>query len=138
MPQFRLYLIGTICDAVPDHPALVKRGVLEDLREGFRPAPINLNPTLSGTGISIKLLDGMALGVPAVTTRTGARGLEAAYRNGMITVEDGDPGAFAKALVALLESGPERQALGRLAHADVRRWREAQMEALEGLLGQRG
>ena len=136
VPRFRLQLIGGICGAVPDHPLLDKLGKVEDLRVGFQRGPISVNPTLSGTGISIKMLDGMALGVPAVTTRTGARGFDAAYTNGMVVVEDGDPGAFAQALVALLDSEEKREALGRLAYADACRWRETQEGALEDLLGE--
>ena len=134
IPQFRLQLIGGICETIPDHPILDKLKNIEDLRIGFQRGPISIVPTLSGTGISIKLLDSMALGVPIVTTRTGARGLGPAYRNGMVMVEDGDPRAFSQALIALLESEGKRAEQGRLAYSDACCWHETQMVALEELL----
>ncbi len=134
LPEFNLLLAGSICRHVADHPAVVKLGVVEHLRDAYARAPLSVNPMLSGTGINIKLLDAMAAGVATVSTETGARGLSANFRNGVTVVADDDAAAFATAVVELASSEPLRRARGQGAHQDAVAWNEAQLSVLGRIL----
>lgn len=60
---------------------------------------ILLIPLLSGSGIRIKLLEAMALGIPIITTRIGAEGIEIENRKHAIIVDNANE--FANAIVEL-------------------------------------
>lgn len=134
LPGFRLKLVGSICRWAPDHPAVDKLGFVDELADAFACAPVSINPTLAGTGINIKLLDALRLGVPTVSTTTGVRGLPADYRNGVVVVPDHDHAAFADEIVRLCCNATLRGTLGQAAHADALRWNQAQMHALQRCL----
>jgi len=77
-------------------------------------------------GLSIALVEAMALGKPAVVTAVG--GLPEVIEHGRqgLVVAAGDPGALADGIVTLLEDGPLRERLGdagrrRAAAFDIRR-----------------
>ncbi|MDK9698157.1 MAG: glycosyltransferase family 4 protein [Siculibacillus sp.] len=130
LPDFRLHLVGRICEEVPDRPGVVRHGFVDDLRRAFEVAPIAINPSLLGTGINIKLLEGMAFGVAGVTTRIGARGLPETLRDGLVIVPDDDPAAFAEAVVALAGDPRRRAAAAARSRAAAAAWNEVQVRAL--------
>lgn len=134
VPHFDLKLAGSICAAVDAVKNVTKLGWVEDVREVFARAPVAVNPMLAGTGVSIKLLEAMASGVPAVSTATGARGLPESLRRGVDVVPDGDAPAFAASLVRLATSAELRQDRGRAAWEDARKWNERQRAELERCL----
>lgn len=134
-PSFRLHAVGGICEHIPDDPHIVKHGLLPDLLDAYRLAPLALNPIEAGTGINIKLLDAMAAGVGTVSTETGSRGLNAAFSSGVVTVPDRNPRAFADAVLALVASEGARRQLGERAFADAQAWNEHQRENLSDALG---
>lgn len=136
-PAFSLQLAGSICKEVPDQPNVVKLGWVADLKAAFAAAPLAVNPVLVGTGINIKLLEAMAAGVPTVSTATGVRGLAPAYRNGLVTVPDDDPAAFAAAIVRCARDAVLRRELGCAALEDARRWDAEQVMALGRCLARR-
>ena len=74
-PDFELFVIGSVCRKVQDHPNVVKLGFVDDPVDAFRRAPLSINPMRLGTGVNIKLLDAMAVGAPVVATSQGARGV---------------------------------------------------------------
>jgi glycosyltransferase involved in cell wall biosynthesis len=125
LPAFRVHLAGTIAAAVPDGAHVVKRGPVAELGDAFACAPISINPMLLGTGINIKLLESMALGVPTVSTQTGARGLGEHAAGGVTIVPDADPRAFADALVRLATDRAHRVAQGAAARDAARMARRA-------------
>ncbi|WP_246637421.1 glycosyltransferase [Burkholderia catarinensis] len=137
LPAFRLHLAGTIAAAVPDGPSIVKRGPVAELGDAFAVAPISINPMLLGTGINIKLLESMALGVPIVTTRTGARGLAVHDLRGAIIVSDDDPVGFSDAVVQLATDRGHRIAQGAAARDAARAWHETQLRVLRETLQRR-
>lgn len=49
-------------------------------------ADIAVNPMLSGSGTNIKMFDFMAMGLPVVSTPTGARGIDLAGRSALVIV----------------------------------------------------
>ena len=134
IPDFRLRLAGSICNWAPDLPNVEKLGFVDDLRLAFARAPLSVNPTIAGTGINIKLLDAMGAGVPTISTLTGARGLGADFRNGLVVVPDHDHGAFADHVIRLSKDADLRRSLGLAAFADAQRWNEGQLAALDRCL----
>lgn len=134
IPSFNIKLIGTICNSIPDLPSITKLGKVDDLKEAFSLAPLSLNPMRLGTGINIKLLDAMAVGVPTISTDTGARGLPAKYRHGVITVADNAPFAFAAEVVRLAQDEALRRKMGQAAFHDAKRWNAEQMDRLNQCL----
>ena len=132
--DFKLYVAGTVCDVVPDHPAIVKLGIVSAVADAFAAAPILINYIQFGTGIKIKLLDSMALGIPTVSTEFGVKGVPRSFLRGVTTVSDNDPSAFADAVLELLAERELRERLGRRASEDAARWNEEQKATLAALL----
>ncbi|MFK8252334.1 glycosyltransferase [Ancylobacter terrae] len=130
LPDFRLYIAGTIAGQAPDHPAIVKLGRVDRVIDAFRVAPIALNPMLIGTGIAIKVLDAMTSGVVTVATRAGARGISAEFAGGLAVVDDGDAAAFAAEVVRFARSEQERRAGGERAFAAAQAWNARQLAGL--------
>ena len=130
IPTFDLKLAGSICAGVASVKNVTKLGWVEDVKDVFAQAPLAVNPMLAGTGVSIKLLEAMACGVPAVSTATGARGLPESLRRGVEVVPDGDAQAFAATLVRLATSEDLRRERGRAAWEDAQRWNARQRAEL--------
>jgi len=76
----------------------------------------------------------MACGVPSVSTETGVRGLEPRFRRGVKTVRDRDPGAFAAAILDVLENPALSRRMGAHAYADAAAWNAEQRTALREVL----
>ncbi|MGN8160464.1 glycosyltransferase [Salinisphaera sp. SWV1] len=69
----------------------------------FRAADIALNPVMAGSGTNIKMFDYMAMSLPVVTTRTGARGIDVGRRQAFWVV-DPKAAAFRAAIETLMDS----------------------------------
>jgi glycosyltransferase involved in cell wall biosynthesis len=82
-------------------PGVVFTGFVESLTEHL-PGAIMLVPLRIGSGIRVKILAGMAQGVPVISTSVGAEGLSVAD-NEEILIRDGDR-EFAEAAVALAQN----------------------------------
>jgi glycosyltransferase involved in cell wall biosynthesis len=134
IPDFSLLVAGSISRHIEKIPGVELLGIVDNLRDAFVAAPINVNPMLTGTGINIKLLEAMAAGVPTVSTETGSRGLGDAFSNGVVTVDDRDAPAFAAAVVHLARSEERRRAQGALAYRDAVAWNDAQIASLRQIL----
>ena len=89
-------------------------GVVPDARLFLAGCRVAAVPAVAGTGLQIKTLELAALGMPAVSTRLGVRGLEDLPPT--LAVAD-DASAFAAALVALLRPQRATQAQGSAASA---------------------
>jgi glycosyltransferase involved in cell wall biosynthesis len=61
-----------------DHPNITFHGEVEDAKEFMQSYGIMVAPLFSGSGIRIKILEAMALGIPVVTTSRGIEGIPAA------------------------------------------------------------
>ncbi|MET1028333.1 MAG: glycosyltransferase family 4 protein [Dongiaceae bacterium] len=133
-PDFKLLVAGTISKDVERTDAVEPCGIVANLADLFARAPISLNPMLLGTGVSIKLLDAMACGVPTVSTEIGARGLAPRFRRGMLTVPDNDADAFASAIQHLVADRNLRRSLGEMAFADAVAWNDQQNRALSDII----
>ncbi len=86
-------------------------GRVPDAHAFFASGAAMVVPLLSGGGMRVKILEAMALGVPVVSTRLGATGIEA--RDGVEIRLADDPEAMATACVELLSDPTAAAGLGR-------------------------
>lgn len=131
-PDFKLHVIGDVGRAVPDYPYVVKHGRVEVIADALANAPILANYIVEGTGIKIKLLDAMKMGVPCVSTVLGAEGLTSQYADGVRIA--GDDNQFAEELIALFDNALRRATLSKAAVEASERWNEQQRSALHAAI----
>jgi hypothetical protein len=134
LPQFKLFMAGSICEDVADHPSLVKLGQVATLADAFALAPISINPIIKGTGVKIKLLESLSLGIPTVSTEHGVRGVADQFRKGIICTADGDTHGFAAAVIRVFRDPALRQTMADDAFQAARIWNERQHSAMRHLL----
>ncbi len=111
-PDAQLVIAGGVsrgAAGLPDGCEIV--GPVDDLAGLYRRCDIVVNPEICGTGVSIKSLEAASFGCPLVTTRIGARGLEAFEEAGAIGVVRSS-GAFARRLSDLILDPAGRKSLG--------------------------
>jgi glycosyltransferase involved in cell wall biosynthesis len=75
--------------------------------------PVMLAPLFSGSGIRIKILEGMALGRVVITTTLGKEGIPARHNEHLLLADS--PDEFANAIRHFLNNRAEMQDLGRSA-----------------------
>lgn len=93
-------------------------GRVHDARDFLASGAAMVVPLLAGGGVRVKILEAMALGVPVVSTRLGAAGIDA--RDGEeILLADG-PDSLAKACSTLLEDPARARAVGEAGRRRVR------------------
>jgi glycosyltransferase involved in cell wall biosynthesis len=76
-------------------------------------------PLIYGVGIRTRLFEPMAHGIPVVSTRMGAEGIEVVHGEHVLLADD--PGEFAEAVLVLLRQPELRARLARGAHELVKR-----------------
>lgn len=133
-PRFELRLAGGVCEAIGAAPGLVKLGRVSDLAGAYAAAAVAVNPVRGGTGLAIKSLETLAFGVPLVTTRSGARGLEA-WPQAYVAVDDDDAAAMAEAILALMADPARAARLTAAGRAAARQFHAAQLHGLQRALG---
>jgi glycosyltransferase involved in cell wall biosynthesis len=83
-------------------------------------------PLTRGTGVKVKILEALATGIPIVTTRAGAEGIDGA--EGIVVADDDD--AIATAAARLLVDDAERRERGSAGReAFLRRYTPAAVTA---------
>lgn len=87
IPQYKIHVVGKICQNIPDHPQLIKHGVVEDIETFYANAKMTICPMLSGTGIKIKVLESLYHGLPVITNRRGVDGLINKINNGCLVAD---------------------------------------------------
>ncbi|HIE58455.1 MAG TPA: glycosyltransferase [Hydrogenothermaceae bacterium] len=82
-------IVGTVGTLFKDkkYPNVIFTGYVNDVTKYFQIADIAINPMLSGSGTNIKMLDYMASGLPIITTKVGARGLNLEHGKHVIISE---------------------------------------------------
>ena len=93
-------------------------------------------PLRAGGGTRLKILEAAACGVPVVSTRIGAEGLELEEGSEILLHDDAPD--FANAVVRLLEDASLRAALAAAARSRVERrydWKRIGRAFAEELLG---
>jgi len=89
------------------HPNIIYHGEVENAINFMQSHRIMVAPLLTGSGIRVKILEGMALGRPVVTTSAGIEGIPAVNQK-HVMVED-DPGLFSSSLTKLLRDTAESE-----------------------------
>lgn len=92
-------------------------GEVQDASEFINQHSIMVVPLLSGSGMRVKILEGMALGKVAITTRLGLEGIDARHKSEVIladTVED-----FIKGIEFCYQKGAKLEKMGRRAQEFV-------------------
>ncbi len=116
-PGTRLLLAGRGMERstfphLPDRPDVEWRGAVDSAAEFLRELAVMLYPLTTGSGVKVKVLEALALGIPVVTTPNGAEGLGA--RGGVVVETDDE--RLARSVVALCEDLEARRAAGAAAH----------------------
>jgi polysaccharide biosynthesis protein PslH len=116
-PGATLVLAGEGMDAAAfgrtaNLPGVQWRGRVPSASDFVRQLGVLLYPLTAGSGVKVKVLEALALGVPVVSTREGAEGL--IDHRGVVVEED--DARLAAATVALLDDVAMRRDAGARAH----------------------
>lgn len=121
-PHWRLTLVG--CHPSPavrelaEIPGVEVTGTVADVRPYYREAVAAIVPLLTGSGTRLKILEGMAAGVPVVSSSLGAEGLAVSPGNDVL-IADGED-AWLPALSSLAADSTRWDALSAAGSQLVR------------------
>ncbi|HEY3298946.1 MAG TPA: glycosyltransferase family 4 protein, partial [Armatimonadota bacterium] len=85
-------------------------GFVDDIRTEAQGSAVFVVPLRIGSGMRVKILDAMALGLPVVTTSVGCEGIALTPSQHALVADE--PADFAAAVVRLLNDPQERERLG--------------------------
>jgi glycosyltransferase involved in cell wall biosynthesis len=109
LPSLQFHVAGrnapVTFEKMLDHPNITYHGEVEDAVKFMQSYQVMVVPLLTGSGIRIKILEGMALGRPVVTSSAGIEGIELSGELNVV-VED-DPSRFSNQIVKLLADPQE-------------------------------
>jgi glycosyltransferase involved in cell wall biosynthesis len=88
-----------------EHSRITFHGEVSNASAFMQAYRVMVAPLLTGSGIRIKIIEGMALGRPVVTTPVGMEGIGAEAGRELMVAED--PGLFSDLLIKLLTSEEE-------------------------------
>ena len=115
-PSLKFYLAGR--NAPPyfssmNIPNVVFLGEVENAHAFIRSKAIMIVPLLSGSGLRIKIIEGMALGKAIVTTGIGIEGINGEHKQNVMIADDAE--SFARAIHYLLEDNNRVINMGKQA-----------------------
>jgi len=114
-PDVTFYVVGN--DPLPklkrleSNRDIVVTGHVPEIRPYFAQSVVFVSPLRGGSGIQVKNLEAMAMGVPVVTTSVGAAGIEATIGHDLIVADE--PKEFAAKVIQLLDDPNLRQQIGQ-------------------------
>jgi sugar transferase (PEP-CTERM/EpsH1 system associated) len=138
-PATKLVIVGA--DPSPavrrlaDLPGVTVTGSVPDVRPFVNRAALMVAPLNIARGTQNKILEAMALGVPVVTSRAAAGGVDA--QDGEHFRVAGDPQGYAAAILSILEDPAERarlSAAGRARMLSHHSW-PSSMRRLDDIIG---
>ncbi len=94
-------------------PSVRVTGFVDDVKPFLEESAVFVAPLYAGGGTRLKLLEAMAMGIPAVSTSLGCEGLEVRHNEHLLIADT--PDAFADAVVRLLEDPTLRGTLSARA-----------------------
>jgi len=122
VPSAKLWIVGEISSSVPtkfrDTLGIVCKNHVQSLDSLSGPSFIGLAPTRIASGISIKVVEYLGLGMPTVALPEALQGFGDAL-NGLV-VEAEDETAFAKEVIDLFQNLEKRKSLSQNAISGVK------------------
>lgn len=121
-PHTTLYLAGRNMPATMMHhqaPNIIVAGEVEDAYAFEQDKQILLVPIMSGSGVRIKIFQGMAIGKAVITTPIGVEGIDVSHKEHLLVADNRDE--FIKYIRFLLDNPEE---IKRLGHNGARTIRE--------------
>ena len=107
-PSARFLVAGSVAwSYAPAVPGIEYLGIVADLRELYERAGVIVSPLRVGSGLKIKLIEGLGWGKAMVVTPTSVRGVESLVENAVLIAENAD--AFANDVLNLLADQPKRR-----------------------------
>ena len=114
VPELNWIVVGKHPPAAMQQSSAIElAGFVEDVRPFYDRAQVLVVPLLSGSGTKLKVIEGLARGMPIVTTTIGAEGL--AVEHGTNIFVSDDPQAFGRHVVELLQDASLRSQVGAKA-----------------------
>lgn len=120
VPGFAMHLLGRCPPADLQKRAgaeVVVHGFVDDVRPYAARAGVYVVPLHVGSGIRIKILEAMAMGMPVVTTSVGCEGIPGVPGTHFLIADTAEE--FAAAVTAMLTQPERAAAIGRAARAFV-------------------
>lgn len=121
LPELRFHVAGRNAPQgiihLLSHPSVIYHGEVDDAKAYMQEFSILAVPLQTGSGIRIKILEGMAMGMCVVTTHTGAAGIPVEHGKHLF-MED-HPSVFAQRLLELMEDPSLCLAIGKSARQMV-------------------
>lgn len=116
-PDLKFYIAGR--NAPPwlekrfEQKNIVYLGEIDDAYIFINSKAIMLVPLFSGSGMRIKIVEGMALGKPIVTTSIGTEGIETSQGENILIADDAE--SFSEAIFSLVENKETYNMIGKKA-----------------------
>ena len=98
-------------------PAITVPGYIDDVREIARDCGAFIVPLRSGSGVRVKILNALAMGLPVVSTSIGVEGLDVESGKHLLIMDN--PEDFADAVVNVLSNASLADKLSRNGRALV-------------------
>jgi polysaccharide biosynthesis protein PslH len=137
-PNLKLLIVGAdpspAIRALGRKPGVTVTGSVPDVRPFVRKSAVMVAPLAIARGTQNKILEAMAMGVPVVTSRVAAGGVDAVAGVHLMVADS--PVEQSDAIVRLLESPAERQRLARAGRQRMlshHAWPRS-MERLDGMI----
>ncbi len=110
VPDTEFYVVGsrppkTISDLARTGSGIVVTGYVPNLTPILREAAVLVVPVHSGSGMRVKILEGLARGIPIVSTTIGAEGIDVRAGDHLLIADE--PRAFAAAVTRILQEPGE-------------------------------
>jgi len=120
-PHFRFVIVGRnppqeVRDLAAQ-PGIVVTGTVDDVRPWYRSAFAVVIPLRTGSGTRLKILEALAAGVPVISTRLGAEGLNIQDGENILLAETA--GEMQRAVDLLSQSPQQWRTLAAAGHALV-------------------
>lgn len=109
--------VAEVMKLAESDPRIRVFGNVPDVRPYLWESKLSVVPLFAGSGTRLKIYEGMAAGVPVVSTRIGAEGLM--YTDGETILIGDEADTFANQCLSLLDDAAKRERLSRAAQAMV-------------------
>ncbi|MBI1837929.1 MAG: glycosyltransferase family 4 protein [Flavobacteriia bacterium] len=119
LPQSKLILAGSnMPEKYKSNPkdGIEIKGYIDDVPEFMSQNGIMLVPLMSGSGVKIKILEGLNMGIPIITTSIGAEGIDTCLNNNPskpTLIVENDFKKFSEEAIKLATSFENRKMIGQ-------------------------